>query len=327
MKIVSRFAIFLCSCAIAGCANATTVAGSGAVPSVHAATPAQRSWMAPNAASGNLLYISDEGYGAVFVYAYARNAIKFVGVLNQPTPPGPMCVDKQQNVWILGERDGASYSATEYAHGGTAPIAVLTDPAGVPTGCAADPTTDKLAISSTPPVTGGTATIAIYNRGRGNPKLYEDSTIKGFYDCCTYDHRGNLYGYGTENMSGKNIISELPKGSGTFSHVTLDHEIPFLYGMQWVGKYLTVADTGATSAAIDEYTISPSGAKLARTIKLAGVTLLWQYFIDGDRIIAPDAPFTGSGFVGRYRYPAGGDAIKTNEFSQPVAVVVSRGPR
>jgi hypothetical protein len=283
--------------------------------------------MAPGAASGDLLYISDVGYGAVFVYTYSPIGMKFVGVLTEPQAPGPMCVDKQQNVWILGGGfGGKSFAATEYAHGGTSPITVLMDPAAPPTGCAVDPTTGNLALSSDPLTHGQSATIAIFHHERGKPTLYEDPSIPGFYDCCTYDHRGNLYGYGSENGSGHNIIAELPKGSNSFTHITLDHEINQLLGMQWVGRYLTVAETDAVNSVIDEYELTPN-VTLARTIKLSGVTLLWQYFIDRNRIIAPNAPFEGPGSVGLFDYPAGGDPIRSHEFSEPVAVVVSRAPR
>ena len=319
----TRVAAFALVSAIVGCASGARIPGAGEIPSMRSPTTARHSWMAPGAASGDLLYISDDGYGAVFVYTYSPFGMKFVGVLTEPADPGPMCVDKQQNLWILGGRDGVSYTATEYAHGGTSPMAVLMDPAGPPTGCAVDPATGNLELSSDPISHGQSPAIAIFHHERGKPVLYEDPSIPGFYDCCTYDHRGNLYGYGTENGSGHNVIAELPKGSNSFTSITLDHEISWLYGIQWVGQYLTVADSNTVTGGIDEYELTPNGAKLARSIKLNGVTLLWQYFIDGNRVIAPNAPFEGPGFVGLYHYPAGGDPIRSREFSAPVAVVVS----
>jgi hypothetical protein len=109
----------------------------------------------------------------------------------------------------------------------------------------------------------------------------------------------------------------------TFKHIKLDHELA-LTALQWVDKYLTAGDSnGINTGAIDEYTISDGVATRAGTIQLNGVTGLAQYFIDGDRIIAPDIALQGSGFVGRYHYPSG-KLLKTNEFSRPVAVVVSR---
>jgi hypothetical protein len=327
MENVRRFVMFALVVALAGCSGTPTTSAGGNVPSTETRNAGTHSWISPDAATGDLLYISDDGYGSVLVYAYTPRTMKFVGVLAAPINPGSMCVDRQQNIWIVGEHDGNNYSATEYAHGGTSPIAVVTDPAGVPTGCAVDPTNGDLALGSAPPLSGGEPTIAIFKNGRGKPKLYHDTSIKGFYNCCTYDHRGNLYAYGTENQYGVNIIEVLPKGSSTFTSFTLDHEIPWLYGMQWVGKYFTVADSNLnTDSKIDEYTVSSGTATLAGTIPLKGVTLLWQYFIDRNRVIAPNAPFEGSGSVGIYNYPSG-DAIRVLPFSEPVAAVVSRAPK
>lgn len=326
---ISTFVTRVFACAmvsvVAGCANGVPGSGTG-VPSISRTPRVRQSWMAPGAASGDLLYVSDDGSGVVFIYSYNPPAMKFVGFLSVPGGPGPMCVDKQQNIWILGVRDGASYVATEYAHGGTSPINALMDPAGPPSGCAIDPTTGNLAISSTPLTPGQIPTIAIFHHERGKPTLYKNSSIPGFYDCCTYDHQGNLYGYGTQNGSGNTTIEELPKGSSSFIGIPLHAEISWLYGMQWVGRYLTIADNNDQEAQIDEYDFTASGAKRVKAIKLPGTTLLWQYLIDGNRVIAPSWPFGGPGSVGVYDFPSGGKAIRSLEFSEPVAVVVSRAP-
>ena len=289
----------------------------------------RHSWMSAGAASGDLLYVSDDGYGSVMVYSYGPRAITFVGVLSAPIDPGPMCVDKQQNIWILGEAKGTNYSATEYAHGGTTPIAVLTDPAGVPVGCATDPTTGNLALASNPSLTGGdrSPTVAVYRNGSGNPKIYQNTSTDGFYGCCAYDHSGNFYAAGEEATGGRNVIQVLPKGSKTFTSFTLDREVNGLYGMQWVGKYFTVSDSFLSNdSSILEYTVSSKGVTFARDISLKGVTLLWQYYIDRNRIIAPNAPFEGPGSVGLFKY-SDGAPIRTFPFSIPVAVVVSRAPK
>jgi hypothetical protein len=325
MHNVRRFVSFVFLVAIAGCSGTATGSSGGTMPSTGAQSAIGHSWMAPNAASGDLLYVSDDGYGSVMVYSYGPHSLQFVGVLATPSFPGQMCVDKAQNVWIVTGKGGSSYAATEYAHGGTTPIAVLMDPAGVPTGCAIDPTTGNLALSSTPKLRSDVSTIAIYRHERGKPKLYQDASIPGFYECCTYDHRGNLYGYGTENTHSVTILSELAKGSNSFTPIELDREITFLYGMQWVGKYLTIGESdGERSGSILEYTISKSGtATFAKEIALPKVTELEQYFIDRNRIIAPNISFEGPGFVGLYNYATGG-LVHQFEFSQPVAVAVSR---
>ena len=131
--------VFALAAALAGCAN-SGVDGPGLNPSPSRSEGNHmHSWMTPGAASGDLLYISDGGYGAVFVYTYSPFGMKFVGMLSEPQNPGALCVDKQQNIWVLSGVGEGSYGAIEYAHGGTEPIGTLVDPAGEPTGCAADP--------------------------------------------------------------------------------------------------------------------------------------------------------------------------------------------
>ncbi|HEY1428320.1 MAG TPA: hypothetical protein VGF18_02025, partial [Candidatus Tumulicola sp.] len=103
MQVVHRFVLFVFVVAIAGCSGSQNVA-SGAPPATQAQSSARHSWIDPAAATGDLLYVSDDGYGSVMVYSYSPQTIKFVGTLASPISPGPMCVDKQQNVWILGER-------------------------------------------------------------------------------------------------------------------------------------------------------------------------------------------------------------------------------
>jgi hypothetical protein len=321
----------LSACMLVVSLESCTNAGAGSVglptsPSRSAATHLH-SWMAPGAASGDLLYISDAGYGAVFVYTYSPFGMKFAGVLAVPHNPGALCVDKAQNVWVLSAVGEGSYAAVEYAHGGTDPIAMLVDPAGEPTGCAADPVNGDLAIGSRPVNLQESATIALFKHERGKPVLLVDSAIPGFYTCCTYDHNGDLFGYGTSENE-HTVISELPRGSTSFAHIALDRELSYLEGIQWVGKYLTVGETdGASHSQVLRYEISSGNATYVDSAPLNKVTLLWQYYVDGSRIIAPNAPFDNpGGFVGLYHYPLGGAPIRMQPFSAPVAVVVSRAP-
>lgn len=60
----------------------------------------------------------------------------------QRLPPMGLCSDVSGKVWIVS--DSASPVIIEYAHGGTTPIATLSDPDGQPEGCAVDPSTEIL---------------------------------------------------------------------------------------------------------------------------------------------------------------------------------------
>jgi hypothetical protein len=299
----------------------------GASPRMQNATTSQAirsgSWMSPEAASGNLLYVSDTGYGAVFVYAYKPNGMKFVGILTGVSDPGPMCVDKQQNVWILSAFGTGSYAATEYAHGAAQPTATVIDPAGYPSGCGVNLQNGDLAVSSYTNVQ-KFGTIAIFKRGRGKPTIYTDNDIPGFYSCCAYDNKGNLYGDGTVDINQQLILAVLPKGSSTFGSLPMGRDFPRVAGLQWNDGHLTVGDK--TGGAIYTYAISKGAATLKETTSLSGIAYLGQYFIDKKRVIAPTGPYSDDGGVGIFEYPNGGDHIRFVPFSNPAAVVLSRGP-
>jgi hypothetical protein len=76
------------------------------------------------------------------------------------------CADANGDVFIV-----ESLSINEYAHGGTQPIATLSDPSGYGFGCAVDPTTGNLAV-----VNDGSRYIStdvlIYHNASGEPVGY-----------------------------------------------------------------------------------------------------------------------------------------------------------
>jgi hypothetical protein len=168
----------------------------------------------------------------------------------------------------------------------------------------------------------------LFKHERGKPILMNNLAIPGFYDCCAYDANGDLFGYGTQDQQSNDIIAELPRGAKSFKSISLHREISTLYGMQWDAKYLTVGDSDASPSVVRRYEVTSGGSKEIGSAPILGVTLLWQYFIDGTRIIAPSALFgyNPGGFVGLFHYPAGGTRIRIRAFSSPAAVVVSRAP-
>src|ERR1700677_289861 len=154
MKSISRLKL----CVISGCgavAALTGCSGPQALVGPLRAIPQsaqtlrhlgpQTSWMAQKATSQNLLYIGDNGSGGVLVYSYAPG-YKLVGFLAAPRYPGGECVDKAQDVFIPDAGGGGDVTF-EYAHGGTAPIAILGDLGGGPVACSIDPTTGNLAVT------------------------------------------------------------------------------------------------------------------------------------------------------------------------------------
>lgn len=124
-----------------------------------------RSWMAPEAKRDTLLYISDVGTNDVYVYAYPTGI--FLGTLTGFSGPEGECVDKTGDVFI------ANYAASdilEYAHGGTSPIATLSDPGYLPESCAIDPTTGNLAVTNYLTTGAGQGNVAIYKDAKAGTR-------------------------------------------------------------------------------------------------------------------------------------------------------------
>jgi hypothetical protein len=156
--IVSRvmLAAFFAAAAATLCA-----CGQGAgsqVPPISGSSQAFRqqgghSWMA-SGKHRTLIYISDDGTNDV--YAYTPKG-KLVGTLTGFNSPAGECVDTAGDVFIVNSNTS---QILEYAHGGTTPIATLSDPGYYPNGCAYDPTT-----CSSP-------TSTILNSTRSTPRFW-----------------------------------------------------------------------------------------------------------------------------------------------------------
>lgn len=126
----------------AGCssgASSITPLGSSVVLSNR-----ERSWVSRGAASQNLLYVSIQGFNDVYVYSYSPSPIELVGKLTGFSDPSGLCVDKAGNVYVA---NAGAKNILEYAHGGTKPIATLTDESDAPFSCSIDPSTGDLAVS------------------------------------------------------------------------------------------------------------------------------------------------------------------------------------
>ncbi len=174
-----RYALTGCvaTAMLGGCGGSQRPIGApGAMPQTSAlATHATRggSWMLPEAKSEDLLYIAAGLVdGAVYVYTYPRG--RFVGTLTGFAEPFGECTDSAGDVFIVAFSNTSSSSSStiyEYAHGGTTPIAMLSDPsAGV--ACAIDPVSGNLAVSGDG--------VAIYQHATGSPTMYYSSQYKIF---------------------------------------------------------------------------------------------------------------------------------------------------
>jgi hypothetical protein len=325
---LKRLALNVCVAVVmlAGCGGSQPPIGApGEKPRTSAiATHADRgkSWMRPEANGESLLYISDDGLSQVYVLSYPKGALvgTLTGAFNSPLGE---CVDAVGDVWVTNY---GAQEIIEYAHGGTEPIATLTESAEeYPEACSIDPTTGNLAVANT-------NNVAIYEEARGTPTLYFDPDIYTMWSCA-YDGSGDLFADG--EISGE--VGEIPKGGSSFMTVTLNEDFLPL-SMQWDGTYLAIVEDSQHGAVgprrVARVSISGSSGTVASTTVLKSpggksVYRLEQYWITGNSIVGPDRYREGGNrrlAVLTWRYPHGGQPIATirkQQWSDPWGTAVS----
>jgi hypothetical protein len=273
------------------------------------------SWMAPDAKRQNLLYISDIGTYDVYVYSYPKGALE--GTLTGLSGPEGECVDKRGDIFIA---NFSTSSILEYAHGGTSPIANLSDPGYYPAGCSIDPTTGNLAVTNYVSTSNGQGNVVIYQGAKGNPKeAYADSVISemGF---CGYDDAGNLFVDGSTSGNAF-AFAELPSGGTSLKNISLNRSIGLPGGVQWDGAHVAVGDRKTN--VIHQFTISGTKGQEAGTTPLTGASDVDQFWIEGPNVVGSDPGAANAMF---WNYPAGGSATKTVAgLHEPIGATVSEG--
>jgi hypothetical protein len=281
-----------------------------------------RSWMSPDVKGADLLYISDAESGDLYVYSYPQAKLK--GTLTGLSAPEGECVDKAGDVFVANT---GAMETLEYAHGGTTPIATLSDSGYYPVGCSVDPATGNLAVTNLCMEYAGQCVgdgnVLIYKGATGNPKSYADPSVAEYF-FCGYDNKGNLYVDGLTSSDFAFALAELPQRRSSFTNIALNVSIYQPGGVQWDGKYIAVGNEDLYNNIIYDFRISGTQGKLARPggTPLDGGTLVVQFWIQGKTVIGPN--HGGSGSVMFWKYPAGGSPTKVlNAFSTPVGSTVS----
>ncbi len=251
-----------------------------------------KSWMKAGGSSGDLIY-APGGCDGTCVISYP--ALKLVGSL--PTNADGACSDAQGNVFLP-----YASTVTEYAHGGTKPVATLSLPGGLGQGCAVDPKTGNLAV-----VFKGSGTdVAIFANEQGTPALYGTHIESNF---CGYDDKGNLF---VDGMSSNNYgLAELPKNSSKFTNYIVPPPAGMPGQLQWDGTYLTYESSDQTGA-ISRLSISGSSVTIVGMTKLRiqhRTAASWLY--DGAAIVPYNVRATRANVISLFNYPKGGKATKT----------------
>ncbi len=319
--MICRYALSMVAAAmLAGCGTSQPPNGvPGAMPQTSAlATHGERgtSWMAPEASGDDLLYVGGNN-DELAVYSYPKG--KLVGVIKNPDFEllSGDCVDKSGNVFITSL---GSHQIFEYKHGGKKPIATITETGEGPVDCSIDLETGSLAVTNFG--VSGTGNVQIYAHARGTPTTYTDPDIyKPFF--CGYDGKGNLYIDGTYSEGSETFrFAELPKGSGTFVNVTLNHQIGWPGSVLWDGKYVAIGDEDTED--VFEFSISGSTGTLKDTTPINNIDYDNALWIQGGRIAVAD---NGGSYqsVRFFNYPAGGNPTKVlkKDIGGPHGVTVS----
>jgi hypothetical protein len=291
-----------------------------------------RSWMSPDAATKDLLYISNYTENSVSVYSYPQGQL--VGTLTGFAAPDGICVDKKGDVWIVNNAaTGSGEDAVEYKHGGKNPIATLKIGSGYAVSCSVDPITGNLATTVLESYGSGQGYVAIFAHAKGTPTYYSDSEMFAVY-FCGYDDKGNLYVDGTAGgPSGPFRFAELPKGKKKFKNISLKGgSIVFPGTIRWDGKHVAVGDQvyqGAYPETSAIYQTTGAGGKIVGVTELNDSSDVQGFWIDGKTVIGTNECQNGCtkfSTVGFYKYPAGGKPMKTIKEAGdwPIGAAVSR---
>lgn len=309
-------------------ALAALVSACGTLPQTPAvATHANRdgSWMTPGSSNANLLYVADASSNEVEVYSYPAG--KQVGTLTGFEGLAFLCADPSGDVFVPNY--GKS-EILEYAHGGTTPIATLSDPDSTPYSCSFDSTTGNLAVTNYT-TTYGYGDIAIYENVSGGRQVYLDYDVS-YLEFCAYDTKGNLLieGFDKTNSGDFYGLDELLKGAKLLTHITLDDIPAFPTGLQWDGKYLamgtgTVAGPSSGDTYVYHVQITRATGKTIGTTHLVERGPTTGFFIDASAIIVTGGkPRTRTEV---FAYPSGGKPGLMLTEKSPAGVVVSNGAR
>jgi hypothetical protein len=279
-----------------------------------------RSWMSPQAAKQDLVYVSDAGDDDVKVYGLTHHQL--LGTLAGIKQPWGVCADPKGYVWVVAY---GTNEIIEYAHAGTTPIQILKTQNTDLYDCAVDPTTGNLAVTNWGPNNWFHGDVLVFPHGSGTPKAFYGRSL-WFYFGCTYDDQGNLFadGWGWY-LGGYFTLAELPKGARSFKHIVLspDMEPPLLGTVRWDGKYVAIGDWKS----VNQYAIKGNAGYRRGNIQLTNHWPVGFFAVTRTgvrKIIAPDTA-GDPGAVQYWKYPQGGNpsyTIKQGRWG-PFAAAVS----
>jgi hypothetical protein len=174
--------------------------------------------------------------------------------------------------------------------------------------CAVDPRSGALAVMNES--LGSSATsIDIFKHARGTPTSYSLPNIASAR-FGGYDAKGNLFVDGSVSGSTGFGLAELASKASTFIPVTVSQTIGAPAAIQWDGKYLAIGDASQDygSSTIYQVSVTNNVATVLGSTTLQQAGCLRQFVINHNLIFAT----SGCGVRGYWKYPGGGQPIKSN---------------
>jgi hypothetical protein len=316
MWTLGRYAVSIgASALLAGCGGSQPPIGApGATLQSRAIathTALGASWMAPEAKSEDLLYVTEGDKVPIYSYPHGKLE-KEIHSYYGNTFEGE-CADGRGNVYVIDDNDLTSGNTyiEEYAHGrARGPIRRLFDHLNFDQMCAVDPTSGDLAVTE-----GGSVKIwhphAKYGKRRRLPNYFANYA-------CSYDDNGNLFVNGAKPGNPRDFfLAELPKGSRTFVAIALPGMQTTKLGpggIRWDGEYLAFSNRANK---IYRLTVSGTQARIAGTVNLEEATRVSSIWIHGNTVV-------GGGYI--WDYPAGGKPIGSVAAGDSAGVAVSVPP-
>jgi hypothetical protein len=249
---------------------------------------------------GEVQYFSNFGNGSLSEFDYPKSESQ-IGQITGVSEAQGECTKGARTFWVVAS--GAA-DVEEFKAGGKTPIATRSVTAGVPVGCAIDPTTGDLAVTI---ISNGD--VVIFKPGSSAGSALPSGLVEALFD--GYDAKGNLFVDGFSS-SGAFQLVELPKGSSTFENIS---GVSPDGNVQWDGKYLTIGCGGQ----ICRYRVVGTKAILKGTVAVS----CSAYWIARPYVYCADA---GNNEGEVFKYPAGGSPIATlgGSFDEPLDVVSLR---
>lgn len=309
--------------------------GGGATPPVPPDANPHRvraAWISPEpkGAVSPLLFVSDAGTAEVYIYKLP--ALTVVATITGFSQPQGECSGRSGDVWVT---DAGSQTIFELSHRGQLDNA-LNDSRGYPEGCAWDPSTGSLAVTSLFGIGSSAGNLLVFAKSSYNPKVY-GTRGQYYYNFAGYDGNGNLF-FDGRDATGNFMLAELPKGASSPHALAVKGGTIYFPGMvQWDAKngQLIVGDQSCGNAYVSclyRLRIGAKGATIVGHVDLKGyggspICDIVQGVVYNHEIAGSDNDFCGYTPSTTYLwpYPGGGAPTRHNNTtdSTPVGAAIS----